>query len=70
MSKEDWQKLVTRMMNRYAIVLSNFERYELDKALENIKRLGGHVVSVSCSKNGYMIMYKAEEEISEEDILK
>ena len=62
--------MVTRMMNRYAIVLGKFERYELDKALENIKKLAGHVVSVSCSKNGYMIMSKAEEEISEEDILK
>lgn len=58
------------MLNRYVITIKKDGNERIDEVLKNIKELGGFVASVTCSNNEYMIMYKAEEEIDNELILK
>lgn len=56
-----------KMLNRYVIVLT--DKGNISQAISNIKKLGGIVVSVSCSNSRFLIMYKAEEEIAQEQIM-
>ena len=59
-----------KMMNRYAIVLSEDKKDKIDIILSNIRTKGGVVASVSCSKNEYLIIYRSEEEFDKEELMK
>lgn len=50
-------------MNRYATYVS---KDSINMVLKNIQKLGGIVVSISCSDNGYLVIYKSNKIIKEE----
>lgn len=44
-------------MNRYVIII---EKKEVDIVRKGLKKLGCHISSISCSQEGYMIIYRAD----------
>lgn len=50
-------------MNRYATYVS---KDSINMLINNIYKFGGIVVSVSCSENGYLVIYKSDKIIREE----
>lgn len=53
-------------MDRYAIYVGP---KRVNKVVENIKKYGGLVVSISCSEEQYLIIYKSEENISKDIVM-
>lgn len=54
------------MENRYATYTT---AEDIDMVTNNIKKYGGTITSISSNKDGYLILYKADDKI-EERILK
>lgn len=50
-------------MNRYATYVS---KDSINMLINNIYKFDGIVVSVSCSENGYLVIYKSDKIIREE----
>lgn len=50
-------------MNRYATYVNHDD---IDMVLNNIEKHGGKIVSVSCTYEGYLVIYKAKKIIKEE----
>lgn len=45
------------MMNRHVVII---DKKDIDIIRKGLKKLGCHISSVSCSQNGYMIIYRSD----------
>ena len=46
------------MMNRYVLIIN---RKDIDVVRKGLNKLNCHISSISCSQDGYMVIYRSED---------